>query len=124
MYIHTDVEVPTIAGCPTDTVVIDILTSPEFPVPVPSDNDAVNNLVKSFEVEPLNFLPSDVLLADTTVTYTATDFYDNQETCVIDIRIKGKNSRNDSPVTDDFRPKCLIRNHYTMYLIIKNICSI
>jgi len=56
-----------------------------FSVPVLSDNFAVKQVTRSSNVRN-----DDVLTADVSVSYTVTDFNNNQDSCSINIQAFGK----------------------------------
>lgn len=87
---QTDTEPPTFAGCEDDAqLVIDKLTSPEYGIPIVSDNSGAFFSL-DLTVDPDNFEPTHQLENDLDVTYTATDLSGNTATCIVSIRIRGK----------------------------------
>ena len=73
-------------NCPSEELFVDKLTAPGFPTPNATDNTGVKTLV----TDVATFDPSHIITASVTVTYTATDFNNNQATCVVKITVRSK----------------------------------
>ena len=88
----TDTENPVISNCPASPITLKKYESLSNELQrltrvVATDNTAV----RSFTVSPTNANSSFFVSQNMRVTYTATDFNDNQKTCDIDVVVAGKN---------------------------------
>ena len=84
----TDTEPPIFANCPSAVREVSYLSSAFFSEPVASDNVMVSEL----SVTPNDYRVSDVIQTDLQVSYVARDHAANIGSCVVNIRVKGKES--------------------------------
>ena len=84
----TDTEPPVFANCPSAVREVSYLSSAFFSEPVASDNVMVSEL----SVTPNDYRVSDVIQTDLQVSYVARDHAANIGSCVVNIRVKGKES--------------------------------
>lgn len=86
MFIFLDVTKPVLSNCPTD-MTIDAYTKPSFSPPSVSDNSGT---IKTFTISPENANTTMLITTSTeTVTYTATDYSGNSDSCSFDIKVRG-----------------------------------
>ena len=84
----TDAEPPVFANCPSAVREVSYLSSAFFSEPVASDNVMVSEL----SVTPNDYRVSNVIQTDLQVSYVARDHAANIGSCVVNIRVKGKES--------------------------------
>ena len=86
MFIFLDVTKPVLSNCPTD-MTIDAYTRPSFSPPFVTDNSGT---IQTFTISPENANTTMLITTLTeTVTYTATDYSGNSESCSFKIKVKG-----------------------------------
>ncbi|XP_029655652.2 CUB and sushi domain-containing protein 1-like [Octopus sinensis] len=80
-----DTEAPTISNCPTDPIYVDPLQQLTLPTLQVIDNSGIYQMLL-----PDNFNPSQVITKDETITITYKDFSGNQNSCVIQVKLRNR----------------------------------